>query len=268
MRASRNNLGQSHENGSIESRQGSLKGALEQAFLLRGHRNFATVTDYQRFVAEVVTRLNRRVQTRFTEERSQLAALPVRRTSEYEEVEARVSKFSTVIVKRVLYSVPSRLIGHRPKFRIYPEYIEAWLGGVCVFETVRGVVPTGKQRGKQIDYRHLIPALKRKPGAFARWALRDDLFPRPEYRQTWERLIEVLPERQACKRMVGLLELAMRSACEVELAQFLGELLRAGTLPDLEALEERFVPRISSMPTVTVSLPALSAYDHLFEVTA
>jgi len=264
MRASRNNLGQSHENGGIESRQGSLKGALEQALLLRGHRDFPDRADYQRFVAETVARLNRRILPRLTEERSQLAALPVRRTSEYEETEARVTKFGTVSVKRVLYSVPSRLIGHRPKFRIYPERIEAWLGGVCVFESVRGVVPAGKPRGKQIDYRHLLPALKRKPGAFARWVLRDEMFPRPEYRQTWERLTEKLPERQACKIMVGLLDLAVRGACEAQLAQVLGDLLQAGSLPELEGLAERFAPREAPMPEVTVSLPTLSAYDSLF----
>lgn len=97
MRPSRNNLGQSHENGAIESRLGSLKGALEQALLLRGHREFATPADYRRFVAEVVARLNRRIQTRLAEERSQFAALPVRRTSEYEEIEARVVSRNSII---------------------------------------------------------------------------------------------------------------------------------------------------------------------------
>lgn len=268
MRASRNNLGRSHENGRIESRQGSLKGAIEQALLLRGHRNFAEIADYRRFVADIVTRMNRRVQARAAEERAQLKALPVRRTSEYEETEARVTKFSTVSVKRILYSVPSRLIGHRPKFRIYPEHIEAWLGGVCVFQAVRGVVPAGKQRGKKLDYRHLIPALKRKPGAFARWALRDDMFPRAEYRLTWEQLREKLPERQACKLMVGLLDLAIHGACEVQLAHVLADLLQAGTLPELAGLEDRFTPRKMPLPDVNVALPELAAYDNLFEVAA
>ena len=155
LRASRNNLGESHENGAIESRQGSLKNAIDQAILLRGHRNFDEPTDYRRFIADVVARLNRRISAKAMEERTALKALPVRRTSEYEETEARVTKYGTVSVRRILYSVPSRLIGHRLKFRIYPERIEAWLGDVCVFETVRGIVPAGKQRGKAIDYRLL-----------------------------------------------------------------------------------------------------------------
>ncbi len=268
LRASRNNRGESHENGSIESRQGTLKNAIDQALLLRGHRSFNELSDYRRCVAEVVARMNRRIQVKVAEERTVLNALPPRRTSEYEETDARVTKFSTVSVKRILYSVPSRLIGHRPKFRIYPERIEAWLGDVCVFETVRGVVPAGKQRGKAIDYRHLMPTLRRKPGALARWVLRDDLFPRAEYRLTWERLIEKLPERQACKLMVGLLDLAARGACEVQLAQVLGDLLQADTLPELAGLEDRFAPKQSPVPDIKVELPSLAAYDSLLEVAA
>lgn len=265
LRASRNNLGQSHENGSIESRQGSLKNALEQALLLRGHRNFVELADYQRFVADVVARLNRRIQVKVAQERVVLKNLPARRTSEYEEVEARVTKFATVTIRHILYSVPSRLIGYLLKFRLYPERIEAWLGDICVFQTQRGVVPAGKQHGKKIDYRHLIPALKRKPAAFARWVLRDDLFPRTEYRQTWDQLVEKLPERQACKVMVGLLDIAHRGACEVELAHVLGDLLQAGILPELAGIEERFAPREAALPTVQVILPELNAYDILIE---
>ena len=268
MRASRNNLGVSNENGAIESRQGSLKVALAQALLLRGHRNFECEADYRRFVAEIVARLNHRVRHKTAAERPLLKPLPTRRTSEFEEVDARVTKFGTFTAKRILYSTHSRLIGHRLKVRLYTERIEGWLGGVCVMEAPRGRVETGQQRGKMIDYRHLLPGLRRKPGAFARWALRDEMFPRSEYRRTWERLQEALPERQACKTIVGLLDLAARGACEADLARVLADLLQAGTLPDLPGLEERFTPRESELPVVKVKLPALADYDALLRVVA
>ncbi len=72
-------------------------------------------------VADVVARLNRRVQAQATEERGGLKPLPLRRTSEYEELEVRVTKFGTAGVKRVFYSAPSRLNGHRLKFRVHAE---------------------------------------------------------------------------------------------------------------------------------------------------
>lgn len=268
MRASRNNLGVSHENGAIESRQGSLKVALAQALLLRGHRDFETEPDYRRFLAEIVARLNHRVRHKIAEERPRLLPLPARRTSEFEEVDARVTKFGTFTVKRILYSTHSRLIGHRLKVRLYADRIEGWLGGTRVMEAPRGRLAAGQRRGKVIDYRHLLPALRRKPGAFARWVLRDEMFPRDEYRRTWERLQEGLSERQACKTMVGLLDLAARGACEADLAQVLAGLLQAGTLPDLPGLEERFAPRVAELPEVKVELPTLADYDTLLQGAA
>ena len=263
MRPSRNNLGVSHENGSIESRQGTLKRTMEQALLLRGHRDFADLDAYRRFVAEVFGRLNARVASKFNEERALLRALPVRRSSDYEEVDARVTKYGTMTVKKVLYTAPSRLVGHRLKVRVYGEKLECWLGNVCVLELRRGQLDPVSGRGKVVDYRHLLPALKRKPGALARSVLRDALFPRTEYRQMWAQLKDRLPEAQACRLMVGLLDLAGHGGCEAELAQRLALLLVAGELPDLEQLQQEMAPRPTLYPTVTVVLPELASYDLL-----
>ena len=104
--------------------------------------------------------------------------------------------------------------------------------------------------------------------AFARWVLRDDMFPRAEYRLTWERLSEKFPERKACKVTVGLLDLAARGACEVELAHVLGDFLQAGTSPELDGLTGRFSPKETLVPEFKVQLPALADYDRPIEVTA
>lgn len=266
MRPSRNNLGVSHENGSIESRQGTLKRTMEQALLLRGQRDFVDLDAYRRFVVEVFGRLNARVSSKFTEERALLMTLPARRNSDYEEVDARVTKYGTMTIKRVLYTVPSRLVGHRLKVRVYSEKLECWLGNVCVLELRRGQPDAASGRGKVVDYRHLLPALKRKPGALARSMLRDELLPRSEYRQMWAQLKDQLPEAAACRLMVGLLDLAGNGGCEAELAQRLALLLVAGTLPDLDQLQAELAPRPALYPTVTVELPALASYDQLLEV--
>ncbi len=265
MRPSRNNLGVSHENGSIESRQGTLKRTMEQALLLRGHRDFADLDAYRLFVAEVFGRLNGRVTRKFNEERAMLMALPARRSSDYEEVDARVTKYCTMTVKKVLYTAPSRLVGHRLKVRVFAERLECWLGNVCVLELQRGQPDPVSGRGKVVDYRHLLPALKRKPGALARSVLRDALFPRTEYRQMWVQLKECLPEAQACRLMVGLLDLAGNDGCETALAQRLAMLLAAGETPNLEELQEEMAPRPTHCPTVTVVLPTLASYDCLLE---
>ena len=263
MRASRNNLGRSHENGAIESRQGSLKCALEQALLLRGSSDFAQIAEYQQFVAAVVRRLNARCARAWELERPQLRPLPTRRTLDFEEIDARVSKFGVFSARSVLYSVPSRLVGHRLKVRLYSAHVEAWLGGVKVLECERLYANAHNRHPKRIDWRHMLPSLRRKPGAFARWLLRDAMFPRSEYTRAWERLRERLDERAACRLMIDLLDLADRANVVAELAGALDELMERNELPDIEALRERFAPRPPLMPGVQVVLPAAAVYDAL-----
>ena len=50
MEASRNNRGEAHENGAVESQNRHLKAAIAQALILRGNRHFASLADYRRFV--------------------------------------------------------------------------------------------------------------------------------------------------------------------------------------------------------------------------
>lgn len=57
----------------------------------------------------------------------------------------------------------------------------------------------------------MLPSLRRKPGAFARWVLRDAMFPRSEYALAWTHISQRLSERAACRLMVALLDLADRA---------------------------------------------------------
>ena len=266
MRPTRNNTGVSHENGAIEARQGSLKKGLDQGLLLRGSREFADLPAYEQFVAETVRRLNARCARAWEAERACLRPLPMRRTGDFEEVDARVSKFGVFTVKSVLYSVPSRLAGHRLKVRLHSAHLDAWLGGVKVFECERLHASAADRHPRQIDWRHMLPSLKRKPGAFARWVLRDAMFPRSEYAQAWERISTKLPERSACRLMVELLDLADRANVVAELAGVLAALQANDELPDIDELREHFAPRPPTMPDVQVVLRSTSVYDELLEV--
>lgn len=266
MRASRCNPGKSNENGSIESRHGSLKTALDQGLRLRGSRAFDDVEAYAAFVDQIVQRFNARAAKCLTAERVVLRPLPVRRTAEYEEIPARVSKYGIFTVKTMQYSAPSQLIGHRLMVRLYESHIEGWLAGQCVLTMARATYRNGQKYARQIDYRHLVSALKRKPGAFARWVLRDAVFPRAVYRQTWDRLAAALPEREACKTIVGLLVLAA-DGHEAQLADELEQLIELNQLPDLHALSELLAPPRTTVPEVTVQIAALSSYDALIEVS-
>ena len=263
MAGTRNNRGVAHENGSVESSHRYLKEAIEQALLLRGHRDFSDQAAYASFVRDIVMRRNRRIAAGFRIERAQLQALPLRRSSDFVEDEARVTRCGTFTLRRVLYSVPSRLIGQRLKVRLYGDRIEGYLAGAWVLTLARGACPPTGGRGRVLDYRHFIDSLKRKPQAFKGLRFRDALFPREAYRRTWEQLEAQLTQRQSCQTMVALLEMAAHDGVEAVLAQRLETLLAIGQLPDVARLRAEFAPRQVTLPTVRVELPSASVYDAL-----
>jgi hypothetical protein len=263
MAGTRNNRGASHENGSVEASHRYLKEAIEQALLLRGHRDFDDRPAYEGFVREAVMRRNRRNAAAFRIEREHLQGLPARRTTDFVEEEARVTRCGTFTVRAILYSAPSRLIGQRLKVRLYSDRLECYLAGSLVLSLARGARSPGSGRGRMIDYRHFIDALKRKPQAFKGLVFRDALFPREAYRRTWEQLELKLPQRRACQTIVALLEMAARDGVEGVLAQRLEALLAAGELPEVKRLREEFAPRQTALPPIRVEVPAVSVYDAL-----
>ena len=268
MEPTRNNPSVAHENGAIEASHGHLKTAIEQALLLRGSRDFDDLDGYRRFVDEIVGRANAGRRRAIELERAQLRPLPPRRTTDYEEAIVTVTRSGGFLLRRVFYTVPSRLIGRRLRVRLYDDRLECFLGGTPVLTPQRGRIPSGRaargMTGHVVDYRHVIHALRRKPAALLNLIYRDQLFPRPAFRQAWDTLIARRPARDACRIMVGLLALAHERACEAELAATLTAALEAGELPDLAALRARFEPApASSVPPIAVALPALAVYDAL-----
>lgn len=263
MVGTRNNRGVSHENGSVESSHRYLKEAIDQALLLRGHRDFEDRVSYEGFVRDAVMRRNRRNAAAFRIEREQLLDLPHRRTTDFVEEEARVTRCGTFTVRAILYSAPSRLIGHRLKVRLYSDRLDCYLSGALVLTLARGARSPGTTRGRVIDYRHFIDELKRKPQAFKGLLFRDALFPREAYRLTWEQLDLKLTRRQACQTIVALLEMAARDGVEGVLAERLDALRLAGELPDVKRLREEFAPRKTEVPQITIEIPSASRYDAL-----
>lgn len=266
MEPSRNNAGIAHENGSIESPHGHLKAALEDALLLRATRDFTDLDAYRAFVDEIVGRRNAYNRKRIELERATLTPLPDRRTADFEEKVIPVTSSGGFILRRVFYTVPSRLIGHQLRVRIYDDRLEGFIGTTQVVTLMRGQPVSDSKGGHVVDYRHVIHALRKKPMALNNLVYRDQLFPRPAYARAFEALRERCEARHACKVVVGLLALAHERACEAELAELIGADLDAGRVPDLAVLRARFRPEATPVPNVTVELVPLGAYDELADV--
>ena len=268
MTPARNNLGVAHENGSIESSHGHLKKALEDALLLRGNRDFDDLDAYRRFVDEIVGRRNANNRKRIELERPMLAALPKRRTIDYEEKIVIVTSSGGFILRRVFYTAPSRLIGHHLRVHLYDDRLECFLGATPMMTLRRGWPVSDSKGGHVIDYRHVIHALRKKPMALNNLVYRDQLFPRPAYARAFEALQQSVGDKRACKLTVELLALAHDRGCEAELAELIDAELDAGRLPDLALWRERFGPSPASVPMIEVEFVPLSTYDELAAVHA
>jgi hypothetical protein len=263
MTPTRNNKGVAHENGSIESSHGHLKNAVRDALLMRGSADFDDLDTYRGFIDEIVGRRNVHNSKRIDAERAYLQELPQRRTIDFEEVVVRVSRTGGFTLRKVFYTVPSRLIGHRLRIRLFDNRLEVFIGGTHLMTLPRGRGHADGRHGQVVNYRHVIHALRKKPMALLNLVYRDQLFPRQAYRQTFDALVEHLPEKQACKIMVELLALAHERGCERELADQLAVILDAGDLPDMPALRARFAPDPALLPGVSVQLASLNGYEAL-----
>lgn len=268
MQPTRNNRGVAHENGSIEGPHGHLKKAVSDALLMRGARDFNDLAGYRLFIAEIVSRKNAHHAKRIAAERVVLQDLPGQRTCDHEETLVIVTSSGGFTLKKVFYTVPSRLIGHRLRVRLYDDRLEVFIGATLLMTLPRGRAAATGKRAHVVDYRHVIHALRRKPMALLNLVYRDQLFPRDAYRLTFDRLREHLPDKSACRLMVDLLALAHDRGCEADLAVQLTADLAAARLPDITALRTRFAPDPASLPEVAVHLTPLIAYEALLGTEA
>ena len=165
MAASRNNRGVAHENGSIEGPHGHLKRTIADALALRGSAEFDDLDAYRTFIAEVVGRANAHRAKRINAERALLQDLPAMRAADYEETSVLVTSSSGFTLKRVFYTVPSRLIGHRLGVRLYDDRLELFLSGTRHLTLPRGRPSKTGTHVHVVNYRHVIHSLKRR----SRW---------------------------------------------------------------------------------------------------
>ena len=204
LRSSRIQPRKAHENGVVEQSHFRTKTAIEQALLLRGATDFVDEAAYLTFLRAVVDRTrNRAAAVRLAEERIHLRPLPAAPIPEYTTFQCRVRKWSTIRVGGRAYSVPSRLIGHTVEVHQHPTLVQVFYGGevLCTMPRLRGAAD------HRIDYRHIIKSLVRKPGAFARYRFREELFPSLTFRAAYDALGRTHGER-ADVEYVRLLHLA------------------------------------------------------------
>lgn len=250
----RNNPGESHENGSIEKSHDLFKTVVDQQLMLRGSRAFNDLAEYERFLSRLTEGRNLSRKARLEEELSKLQALPDDKWYSPKLLPVRVSPSSTVQIDKVPYSVPSRLISYCLTAHVYPDKIQLYYGRKCLQEMRR------IKEGAAIDYRHIIDSLIRKPGAFINYQYQEALFPGLCFRQAYDQLI-TYSRSSGHKLYLKTLQLAKLYG-EQQVAAALVLLSETQTIPLPDQIKQLLDTPVK-IPTVQVNTLPLSTYDQL-----
>jgi hypothetical protein len=251
-----------HEHGDVESLNGHLKRRIKQHLLLRGSHDFPSVEHYDQFLREVIAKANKPRLDRLNEELAVMEPLPPTRLAEYREVRAQVSRNSTIRVKKIVYSVPSRLKGQWLRVEVYEAILKLYLGRQKLMELPRAV----GGRGAVINFRHVIGALLRKPGAFLNYQYREQFYPTAEYRTAYDRLVADHGQRRGVIEYLHLLKLA--ADCTVEsVAVAMAPLLAVNEKWTAAQVRATLSPHPVVLPLVSELAPEFKSYDQLLEVS-
>jgi hypothetical protein len=161
--------------------------------------------------------------------------------------------------------VPSRLIGSSVEVRLYEDRLEVRydekLQLAC--ERLRG------RNLRRIDYRHIIWSLVRKPGAFARYVYREELFPSVLFRKAYDQLQAQVPGLGGDIAYLRILHLAA-STMEADVTAALAALDAAGTPVSVDAVKalvgDETAPAV--VPVLIAPPVDLVGYDALIEAAA
>lgn len=248
-----------NENGDAEQSHNRFKRAVDQSLMLRGGRDFSSLIEYRSFLRDITIERNSARSERLKEEVAYLNELPVKRLQDATVQWLRVGRGSSVSVKKIPYSVPSRLIGEEVEARISGTMVEIWYQGHKVEEHIR----LSGQGKSSIKYTHIIDWLIRKPGAFENYLYKEQLFPTSTFRAAYDVLKTSNPQTYV-KQYLGILKAASKDG-EVRVGRVIKNLITSGNLSLQLVLETLLAPeKIESIMDVTVFEIDLNVYDLAF----
>jgi hypothetical protein len=261
-------VGKKEQNGDVEALHGALKRRLRQHLLLRGSTDFESIEEYESWRDQALEKANAMRTTKLSDELAVMRPVRVGLLAEYRELRVPVTSWSTIRVLHNAYSVPSRLIGESVVVRVHEYRIEVFFAGERQLETERLL----GRNGRHINYRHIIWSLVRKPGAFARYRYREDLFPALPFRRAYDALVDRLGGGiKSDVEYLRILHLAA-ATMEADVEAALTLLLEAGTTPTAEAVKAVVDPAKPAVPEMAAPQVDLASYDALlsspWEVTA
>ena len=245
------------ENGDVEALHGAACRAINQHLLLRGSRDFDSVAAYEEFLFAIFRKRNLARSERLAQETAVMRPLRALLPPPVREFRPRVSRSGTTRVLNFTYSLPSGYSGEVVIARVSEWEVEFWHG-------TRRVQVSPRRTGRHFDvnYRHVIDSLLRKPGGFRNYRYRDALFPTTVFRQAWDSLCARLSPRKADLAYLRILKYAA-DTLESEVAVVLAGLLADAEHWDDETVRSRLRLEPARIPDVGRGDVDLRAYDAL-----
>jgi hypothetical protein len=250
-----------HENGDVEQAHRRLYESMDQALMLRGSRDFASVAEYESFVRETLHGKNLHRGDRMEIERRHLRPLPATRLDHRRRVDATVTTSSLIRFDSNVYSVPSRLIGESVRLLVDVEWID-------VYYAQQRIERLPRLRGRhksRVNFRHIIDWLVRKPGAFANYRYQADLFPTTRFRLAYDELLARESRVTAAKQYIEILHMAAHEG-----EQLIDDALRILIKRELSISAEQVRTHLQSAEPTTdatdvyVEPARLTDFDDLF----
>lgn len=177
-------VAEKQQNGDIESSHNQFKKAVASALEIMGTSDFKSVDELEQWLQKLARKrnLSEKRQLLLLDEKKHMAVFKGANQKDYKEILIKVSKFSNIVINRNVYSVPSRLIGQIVTVRQHEWHIEIYYQNKLQIKTASLI----GSRQHTINYKHVIWSLISKPGAFACYRYRDEMFPRIIFRRAYD----------------------------------------------------------------------------------
>ena len=153
---------------------------------------------------------------------------------------------------------PAQLMGHTVEARVHPNVVE-----VRYRDQVVQTMPRLREEDEhRIDYRHVIGWLVRKPGAFARYRYREDLYPSVTFRRAYDALVRTHGERADVEYLRILHLAATAGEARVADGRSRAVLDQVGGF-DYVTVQAQVAPPVLTVPVIHIPAPDLTVYDAL-----
>jgi hypothetical protein len=117
-------------------------------------------------------------------------------------------------------------------------------------------------RGALIDFRHVVGPLLRKPGAFANYQHREQLYPAPGYRAAYDRLVADHGDHQGVVEYLQVLRVAAEHGVEA-VAERLGHWLGQDQKWTAVTIARELTPTVVEWLSAPALVADLQSYDAL-----